>query len=319
MDVLHINGEILTDGDDIAREVNSIFGGGWLFQSVEERERGRELRRLMKDGCGAGFEKLSDSLKVPPEIAQMVRLGLLEKKVDEGCLSDAKDLAFFVPSLEEFKAHIKHLNPRSAGGPSGLTYLLVQQWPDEIKEKVYEELKNNWMEKKTSKLWGMKLLQAIPKKKEDPGLEDLRPLMLLEVTRKIWVGLVMNRIGEFWRKWGLIDEAQHAYIRNKGTHTVLPQLLNCMEGARDYKTSLFISSFDMTKAFDSVDRKFLIACLVRLHVPEALACQMIGLDDDEQIFVNCPRNMEISERGIEALGKEGYKFKSMKGPHPCTG
>ena len=86
-----------------------------------------------------------------------------------------------------------------------------------------------------------------------------------------------------------------------------------MEGARDYKTSLFISSFDMTKAFDSVDRNFLIACLVRLHVPEALACQMIGLDDDEQVFVKCPRNMEIAERGIEALGKEGYKFKSMKG------
>jgi hypothetical protein len=32
---------------------------------------------------------------------------------------------------------------------------------------------------------------------------------------------------------------------------------------------------------------------------------MIGLDDNEQIFVKCPRNMEIAERGVEALGKEG--------------
>ena len=62
----------------------------------------------------------------------------------------------------------------------------------------------------------MKLLQAIPKKKEDPGLEDLRPLMLLEVTRKIWVGLVMNRIEEFWRKWGLIDEASMHTLEIKG-------------------------------------------------------------------------------------------------------
>jgi hypothetical protein len=50
-----------------------------------------------------------------------------------------------------------------------------------------------------------------------------------------------------------------------------------------------------------------------MHVPEKLAEQMIGLDDGEQIFVKCPRNMEIAERGIEALGKDGYKFKSMKG------
>ncbi len=73
----------------------------------------------------------------------MVRLGLLQKEVNEGCLTEAKDLARFVPSLEEFKTHIKHLNPRSAGGVSGLTYLLVQQWPDEIKDKVYEELRNS--------------------------------------------------------------------------------------------------------------------------------------------------------------------------------
>ncbi len=92
------------------------------------------------------------------------------------------------------------MNPRSAGGPSGLRYLLVELWPEEVKEKIYEELRLNWVEKKTSKLWSMKLLQTIPKKKEEPGLQDLRPLMLLEVTRKIWVGLIMTRIGDFWRK-----------------------------------------------------------------------------------------------------------------------
>ncbi len=48
-------------------------------------------------------------------------------------------------------------------------------------------------------------------------------------------------------------------------------------------------------------------------MPRELAEQMIGLDNEEQIFFKCPRNMEITERGIDALEKEGYKFKSMKG------
>ena len=52
----------------------------------------------------------------------------------------------------------------------------------------------------------------------------------------------------------------------------------------------------MSKAFDFADRNFVIACLVRMHVPEELAIQMIGLDDDEKIFIKCPRNMEIADR-----------------------
>ncbi len=68
----------------------------------------------------------------------------------------------------------------------------------------------------------MKLLQTIPIKKEDPGLQDLRPRMLLEVTRNIWVGLIMMRIGDSGGSEIFVDKAQHEFLRNKGTHTVLP-------------------------------------------------------------------------------------------------
>ena len=87
--------------------------------------------------------------------------------------------------------------------------------------------------------------------------------MLIEVMRKIWVGIVMKKIARFWEKWELIDKSQHAYLRGKGTHTVLPQLLNCLEAARDYTTDIYISSFDMKQAFDSVCRRFLLWCLTK--------------------------------------------------------
>ena len=76
--------------------------------------------------------------------------------------------------------------------------------------------------------WGRRWLQPIPKIL-NPSLEDLRPLMLVEVTRKIWVGLIMGHIAKFWERNGLIDEAQHAYIRGKGTHSAIPQLACCLE------------------------------------------------------------------------------------------
>ena len=148
----------------------------------------------MESGCGAGFTKMAGDMGIPEDVSGRVRGGFLSKEVDRACLEESKTLTTYIPTLEEFKTHIKHLNPRSAGGPSGLTYLLFQQWPDEIKDKIYEDLKRDWLDKTPSKLWSLKLLQTIPKKKEDPGLQDL---MLLEVMRKIWVGLIMMRIGDF--------------------------------------------------------------------------------------------------------------------------
>ena len=160
--------------------------------------------------------------------------------------------------------------------------------------------------------WGAKFLQMIPKIK-DAGLKDLRPLMLVEVMRKIWVGLIMKKIATFWEKYDLIDKSQHAYLRGRGTHTVLQQLLNSLEAARDFKTNLYKSSFDMKQAFDSVCRRLLLWCLVRLKIPKGLAAYLISLDADGEVFVKCPKNLNILERGVEALLKEGRRFKAEKG------
>ena len=45
----------MTDGDEIATEVNKIFGQSWFFQTEEEKQKGIRLRGLMESGCGMGF------------------------------------------------------------------------------------------------------------------------------------------------------------------------------------------------------------------------------------------------------------------------
>jgi hypothetical protein len=48
LEVLYNEGENMTDGDEIATEVNDIFGQSWFFQSEEEKLKGVELRGLME-------------------------------------------------------------------------------------------------------------------------------------------------------------------------------------------------------------------------------------------------------------------------------
>ena len=237
---------------------------------------------------------------------------MTDKEIPLGAVEEANALNDYSPSLQEFNDYIDTLNPRSAGGPSGLTYLLVQQWPMNVRERVHGSLSKAWKDRERIPGWGRRWLQPIPKI-EDPSLSDLRPLMLVEVTRKIWVGLIMSRIADFWLDKGLIDPAQHAYIRNKGTHTAIPQLSNCLEGAKEYKTDIYISSWDMKRAFDSLGRKFIIRCLMRLHIPRDLATFLTSLDEGGDVFVKCPKNMKIAERGLKALDDEGVKFQTKKG------
>ena len=63
LEVLYNEGENMIDGDEIATEVNKIFGQSWFFQTEDEKLKGIKLRGLMESGCGKGFEEMSEEMK----------------------------------------------------------------------------------------------------------------------------------------------------------------------------------------------------------------------------------------------------------------
>ena len=69
----------------------------------------------------------------------------------------------------------------------------------------------------------------------------------------------------------------------------------------------------MRRAFDSLGKKFIIRCLMRLHIPLSLATFLTSLDDGGNVFVRSPKNIKIAERGLDALDREGDKFQTKKG------
>ena len=116
--------------------------------------------------------------------------------------------------------------------------------------------------------------------------------MLVDVLRKVWVGLLMDKIRKIWDKWGMINESQHGFMTGKGTHTAIPHLISLFETARHAGTSLYISSWDITRAFDSLGRETVIMALLRLHVPRELAEYITGIDRTGSVFVRTPSIFE---------------------------
>ena len=144
----------------------------------------------------------------------------------------------------------------------------------------------------------------------DPTLSDLRPLMFFEVLRKIWTGVIMEKIKKFWTRWGLIDERQHGLMGGKGTHSAIPILINSMETAKDFTTDMYLSSWDIKRAFDSLGMEFVLWALERMHIPKELATYLVSIDKAGMTFVRTPLNEEINGRG--RLKEEGLGFERGK-------
>ena len=148
----------------------------------------------------------------------------------------------------------------------------------------------------------------------NPSLKDLRPIMLVDVIRKIWVGLLMDRIRKMWDKWGLINESQHGFMTGKGTDTAIPHIISLFETARQNNASLYISSWDIARAFDSLGRETVVMALLRLHVPRPLAEYITGIDRTGRVFVRTPLNYDRhynNADGGDLTEEDG--FKTLKG------
>ena len=164
LEVLYGEGEEenKTDANEIADIVTKHFGGQFDL-TIEEDANDLILSDLSSKGDKTGFVKMSTEQGIPEDVAERVFGGLTAKFLPDEAEADVRELGDYTPTYEEFLQSISKLDPKSAGGPSGLTYLLVQYWPQNVKERVYNVIKTSWEGKLPMKEWGDKLLQIIPK------------------------------------------------------------------------------------------------------------------------------------------------------------
>ena len=93
------------------------------------------------------------------------------------------------PTYDRFIKAIRQAPKNTAGGISGLTYDHMRYWSVDVVKSIYAACCDLWITKSVPVEWTRRWVHLIPKA-PDPTLDELRPICLLEVTRKLWVGLV---------------------------------------------------------------------------------------------------------------------------------
>ena len=89
---------------------------------------------------------------------------------------------------------------------------------------MYDLMCALWKDKMVPGWWRHRWLIPLPNKPENPTLDELRPIVLLEVTRKCWTGLIIAAIMEQVERQRVLSEAQHGFRRKRSTHTVNLQI-----------------------------------------------------------------------------------------------
>ena len=192
-----------------------------------------------------------------------------------------------MPSMDEFIASIASTPDGKAPGPSGITYTMIKGWPLAVKEWAYQCLCTLWQGDNMGAWWSTKLLFPIPKD-SNPTLATLRPIMLLEPLRKVWMRTVIKKISQSWERHHILSPAQYGFRPNRNTAQAIIQVVNAMEEAEEEASVIYLSSWDITRAFDSITRPVILLALQRLGVPPDLAHAIAYMDDDDLIYPATP-------------------------------
>ena len=93
--------------------------------------------------------------------------------------------------------------------------------------------------------------------------EDLRPICLLEIFRKLWTSILTHRIRNAWEHFDMLDpSSQHGFRAKHGTDSAF-----LLENAKETHSACLVSSWDIRQAFVSISKPALQMAWIRLGVP----------------------------------------------------
>ena len=121
-----------------------------------------------------------------------------------------------------------------------------------------------------------------------PLPKDLRPLMLLETLRKVWCGFAVTKVWKFLEGHHLLESTQFAYRKKHEAGIAQLQLTNAIEEAAESGSSIYVSSFDLVHAFDSISHNIIKLSLASLGMSDTAAHKMVNIEAGSSVTVRTP-------------------------------
>ena len=221
------------------------------------------------------------------------------------------------PSIEDIRYAISKASLNTSGGQTGCTYNMMKCWSDAQLSNLHAAYALIWNSDTYPDFWNDRWMHPIPKVLAPIiELKDLRPIMLLEVTRKLFTQILIKRVTSIWEKNSALAPQQHGSRRNVMTASPIFQLLNVLEQAQESACSVFGSSYDIVHAYDSISHNIQRLGWYRLGIPEHFANLLVHMEANCRTYVKSPfAQHTLSEEGPSGFDNTPFQgfFRASRG------
>lgn len=307
LEVLHQGDTVVTDQGTINYDVVQFFFN-WFDTTIEHKKDEWFSLLTHQDE----FHQHANQMCVPQHIADILWTSVDHRPPDKEAHKQFQSAIVEAATYKRFRKKLSDTSNGSAGGLLGLTYDLIKMWPEETIQLAYNALCGMWESKTIPVEWTRRWLHLIPKT-DNPTLDDLRPICLLEVFRKLWVSLLIEVINEFVHTESVLSPGQHCG-KGKGTESGSSELCAALEAAKLHFIQIFLTSWDLRRAFDSVPRGVLLFAWTRIGVPQIVAYYLINLDVNAIMVPKTPLTQLVNHHeGYQQLERLGLTFHPRQG------
>ena len=229
---LNDNNNILTEKDQILNKINTFYTDLYTSQNIPNQ-------------C---IDKYLENFN-PPKL----------KKADFDFLDD-------YISSDEVKIAINDLNNNKSPGEDGLTAEFYKKNSQTIAPILADVFNDIFMKETLPKSMCNSIITLIFKKKGSPlNLKSWRPISLLNLDYKILAKLLANRIKSTLND--IIDPFQSSGCKNRNIINNALNLNSILSYAKQNNKPVSLISLDNEKAFDRVERNFILKTLQKFNFP----------------------------------------------------
>jgi hypothetical protein len=118
------------------------------------------------------------------------------------------------PSLEEVCKCLSSLKCGKAAGSSGIVAEMLKAGGQLVAEKLWKFFRRVWEEVEVPKDWESGIVMPLFKKGDRMDLDNYRGIILIDVVRKVFSGILRNRLEKFYE--GRIIEEEAGFRKGRG-------------------------------------------------------------------------------------------------------
>lgn len=165
---------------------------------------------------------------------------------------------FFAPITEtEINEVITNLKNKKSISFDGLTATILKNINENIINQLVYLFNMSISQGHFPNILKEAIVIPVYKKGSTTEIENYRQISMLSVLSKVFERIIYNRLVSFIDKYSILTVSQHGFRSNKSTETASCHLLEYVYTMLDKSQYIVTLLFDLSKAFDTVDKAIL--------------------------------------------------------------